>query len=68
MTSTTLTASDECCPLCYRRGEAGATWWVLRSSHRTSEGEVEYCYGRCGCLVILLAGELVKVTPGGPPH
>lgn len=37
--------------------------WTLRSHHRTSEGEVEYCVGGCGCLVILVNGEMIKSLP-----
>ncbi|MCS0639768.1 hypothetical protein NX801_29855 [Streptomyces sp. LP05-1] len=57
--------------------------WQLLSSHRTSEGEVEYCRCSCAALVVLHRGELASFTcppddpagalppgggvPGGPP-
>ncbi|MFF3538792.1 hypothetical protein ACFYXP_33275 [Streptomyces sp. NPDC002466] len=48
------------CPVCHESTEGAARWWTLRSRHRTSEGEVEYCMGGCGCLVVLINGEMVK--------
>jgi hypothetical protein len=38
--------------------------WVLLSAHHTSEGLLEYCACVCGCVVVLLAGEIVKRIPG----
>ncbi|WP_369212743.1 hypothetical protein [Streptomyces flavofungini] len=52
------------CPVCHEPTPARRQWWTLRSSHRTSEGEVEYCVGGCGCLVVLVNGELVKAHSG----
>ncbi|MEU5896492.1 MULTISPECIES: hypothetical protein [unclassified Streptomyces] len=51
------------CPVCHEAAEGEAQWWTLRSRHRTSEGDVEYCTGGCGCLVVLVNGELLKALP-----
>ncbi|MFG3252302.1 hypothetical protein [Streptomyces sp. NPDC048172] len=50
------------CPLCWL--PVGAGEWTTRSRHRTSLGEVEYCAGPCGCLVVLVDGQLVKRAAG----
>ncbi|MGW7411060.1 hypothetical protein [Streptomyces sp. NPDC054863] len=55
--------SGDCCPFCGAPAGAGRQWWTLRSRHSTSEGEVEYCRGGCGCLVVLLDGSVVKTVP-----
>ncbi|MFD9814341.1 hypothetical protein [Streptomyces sp. NPDC059080] len=57
--------SGDRCPVCDKPAPAEALLWTLRSHHRTSEGEVEYCVGNCGCLVILVNGEMVKNLPAG---
>ncbi|MEV7256795.1 hypothetical protein [Streptomyces sp. NPDC093937] len=61
--SVTVTPSQDRCPVCHEPTEGEARWWTLRSRHRTSEGEVEYCTGGCGCLVVLVNGEMVKALP-----
>ncbi|WP_129842311.1 EamA family transporter [Streptomyces sp. RFCAC02] len=47
----------ERCPVCMRPGGGE---WTLRSRHRTSEGETEYCATPGGCLVVMLDGRIVK--------
>ena len=58
-----VTPSDDRCPVCHEPTPAETQLWTLRSHHRTSEGEVEYCVGGCGCLVILVNGEMIKSLP-----
>ncbi|TDC71766.1 EamA family transporter [Streptomyces hainanensis] len=48
------------CPVCGRPAPGEAEQWTLRSRHRTSQGEIEYCATAGGCLVVLLNGEIVK--------
>lgn len=61
----TTTSTDDHCPVCHVRTSTHTHEWRLTSRHRTSEGEVEYCVGGCGCLVVLVDGEMVKsVSPG----
>ncbi|MGN5636421.1 hypothetical protein [Streptomyces sp. AC154] len=65
MTSaSTAPSSGDRCPVCHEPTPAETPWWTLRSRHRTSEGEVEYCVGGCGCLVVLVDGEMVKCLRG----
>ncbi|MFG3078429.1 hypothetical protein [Streptomyces sp. NPDC048225] len=59
-----LASAQDCCPVCHGPVEGEAQWWTQQSRHHTSEGEVEYCTGGCGCLVVLLDGELLKAVPG----
>lgn len=55
------------CPLCWSP-TADTGQWILLSQHRTSEGEVEYCLSTCGCVAILLNGDLLKsLTEGESP-
>ncbi|MFF2012939.1 hypothetical protein ACFVWY_28225 [Streptomyces sp. NPDC058195] len=61
--SATVTPSPDRCPVCHELAEGAARWWTLRSRHRTSEGEVEYCTGGCGCLVVLVNGDMLKALP-----
>lgn len=60
--------TEDRCPVCWRPAPAaGGRPWLLRSRHATSQGEVDYCVGPCGCLVVLLDGVLIKsVDPPGP--
>ncbi|MCX5206612.1 hypothetical protein OG897_35055 [Streptomyces sp. NBC_00237] len=64
-TPTAVRSPDEDCPFCLGRMPAGTgrEWWSLRSRHATSRGEVEYVRGGCGCLVVLLGGNLVRALP-----
>ncbi|WP_346173371.1 EamA family transporter [Streptomyces cuspidosporus] len=52
--------ADDRCPVCQSPTRAETRWWTRRSRHLTSEGEVEYCVGGCGCLVVLVKGEIIK--------
>jgi hypothetical protein len=57
-------AFEDRCPVCRRPAAAAGRPWLLRSRHATSLGEVDYCVGPCGCLVVLLDGVLIKsATP-----
>ncbi|MFF3951670.1 hypothetical protein ACFYY1_00520 [Streptomyces sp. NPDC001890] len=57
--STVIPPGDRC-PVCHESTPEETEWWTLRSHHPTSEGEVEYCVGNCGCLAVLVDGEMVK--------
>ncbi|MFE6886899.1 hypothetical protein [Streptomyces sp. NPDC057694] len=63
-TSTDTSAYDHC-PVCHEPISARTQWWKLKSRHRTSRGEIEYCLGGCGCLVILVDGEMIKAVSMG---
>lgn len=63
VTPPTQDRTQDRCPVCHAATDGEAQWWTLRSRHRTSEGEVEYCTGGCGCLVVLVNGELLKALP-----
>ncbi|MCF3106547.1 hypothetical protein IPZ58_34015 [Streptomyces roseoverticillatus] len=56
-------AEPDLCPVCMTAVEGGAAW-ILLSRHATRRGVVEYCLSVCGCLVVLLDGELVKAVAG----
>jgi aerobic-type carbon monoxide dehydrogenase small subunit (CoxS/CutS family) len=58
-----LTLTVDRCPVCGEPTPAEARWWTLKSHHRISEGELEYCASGCGCLVVLVNGEIVKSLP-----
>ena len=52
------------CPACWSP-VSGSAEWVLLSQHETSEGDIEYCQSACGCVVLLLGGDLLKTVPAG---
>ncbi|AXU17458.1 hypothetical protein CRV15_34030 (plasmid) [Streptomyces clavuligerus] len=52
------------CPVCWSP-VADSAQWVLLSRHQTSEGVLEYCLSGCGCVAVLLGGDLVKAVPHG---
>ncbi|TWV43434.1 hypothetical protein FRZ03_18925 [Streptomyces misionensis] len=55
------------CPVCWSPAADGAQW-ILLSRHRTSEGDIEYCVSACGCVAVLLDGELLRTVPAGTPR
>lgn len=63
MLSESMDAAPDRCPVCLAVADDGAAW-ILLSRHRTTQGEIEYCLSMCGCVVVLLNGELLKATPG----
>ncbi|MGP3975782.1 hypothetical protein ACTWQF_17585 [Streptomyces sp. 8N114] len=65
-TSPNTPSDDDRCPVCQQPTPEEMRWWTLRSHHRTSQGEVEYCAGGCGCLVLLVNGEILKALPRPP--
>lgn len=50
------------CPVCWSPVTDSAQW-VLLSRHRTSQGDIEYCLSTCGCVTVLLGGNLLKSVP-----
>ncbi|QOV41277.1 EamA family transporter [Streptomyces ferrugineus] len=64
--STATPSDDDHCPFCWSPVSGQVRRWTLRSHHRTSEGEVEYCSGGCGCQVVVVNGEIVKALVRRP--
>ncbi|MEU9116370.1 hypothetical protein AB0D04_32565 [Streptomyces sp. NPDC048483] len=54
--------STDCCPVCWSP-VADSSQWALLSQHQTSQGNIEYCLSTCGCVAILLGGDLLKTIP-----
>ncbi|MFJ8364235.1 hypothetical protein [Streptomyces sp. NPDC093984] len=65
-TSMVTLSDDDHCPFCRTPVSGRLRWWALLSRHRTSEGEVEYCSGGCGCQVLVVDGEIVKTLVRRP--